>query len=205
MSEFSNFTADLFQLSRPPCLLPTICCQLFSSSFAIFCTHPQLSEPLFLSIMKVFWTLCGCVSEISLLVTFKLQRCVELTRDKMIRMWGLFEATCHGVLLIFPSQEQPKIIEPLDYEAVVFQRKAQIHSDPHRDLLLCPVDDVSVSPWERTHCVLWDWLSPRSSYSSGCSHNSGSCALSTAIYSLLRAFCYNSLLLDADPKISTIS
>ncbi|KAM3591225.1 uncharacterized protein V6R79_024850 [Siganus canaliculatus] len=39
--------------------------------------------------------------------------------------------------------EQPKIIEPLDYEAVVFQRKAQIHSDPHRDLLLCPVDDVS--------------------------------------------------------------
>ena len=44
-----------------------------------------------------------------------------------------------------PSQDQPKIIEPLDYEAVVFQRKAQIHSDPHRDLLLCPVDDVSVS------------------------------------------------------------
>ena len=41
-------------------------------------------------------------------------------------------------------QEQPKIIEPLDYENVVFQRKAQIHSDPHRDLLLCPVDDVSV-------------------------------------------------------------
>ena len=41
-------------------------------------------------------------------------------------------------------QEQPKIIEPLDYENVVFQRKAQIHSDPHRDLLLCPADDVSV-------------------------------------------------------------
>ncbi|XP_061816341.2 dedicator of cytokinesis protein 11 isoform X2 [Nerophis lumbriciformis] len=41
--------------------------------------------------------------------------------------------------------EQPKIIEPLDYEAVVFQRKAQIHSDPQRDLLLCPVDDVSES------------------------------------------------------------
>uniref|UniRef100_A0A3B3I8Z8 Dedicator of cytokinesis C/D N-terminal domain-containing protein n=1 Tax=Oryzias latipes TaxID=8090 RepID=A0A3B3I8Z8_ORYLA len=46
---------------------------------------------------------------------------------------------------VFRPQEQPKIIEPLDYEAVVFQRKAQIHSDPHRDLLLCPVDDVSVS------------------------------------------------------------
>uniref|UniRef100_A0AAX7UFU9 Dedicator of cytokinesis 11 n=1 Tax=Astatotilapia calliptera TaxID=8154 RepID=A0AAX7UFU9_ASTCA len=46
--------------------------------------------------------------------------------------------------------EQPKIIEPLDYEAVVFQRKAQIHSDPHRDLLLCPVDDVSISRQRRT-------------------------------------------------------
>ncbi|XP_047241693.1 dedicator of cytokinesis protein 11 isoform X2 [Girardinichthys multiradiatus] len=45
--------------------------------------------------------------------------------------------------------EQPKIIEALDYEAVVFQRKAQIHSDPHRDLLLCPVDDVSESQISR--------------------------------------------------------
>ncbi|KAJ8282862.1 hypothetical protein COCON_G00053810 [Conger conger] len=45
--------------------------------------------------------------------------------------------------------EQPKIIEPLDYETVVFQRKAQIHSDPNRDLLLCPVDDVSESQISR--------------------------------------------------------
>uniref|UniRef100_A0A8C6Q4W9 Dedicator of cytokinesis 11 n=1 Tax=Nothobranchius furzeri TaxID=105023 RepID=A0A8C6Q4W9_NOTFU len=45
--------------------------------------------------------------------------------------------------------EQPRIIEPLDYEAVVFQRKAQIHSDPHRDLLLCPIDDVSESQISR--------------------------------------------------------
>uniref|UniRef100_A0AAQ4RYW3 Dedicator of cytokinesis 11 n=1 Tax=Gasterosteus aculeatus aculeatus TaxID=481459 RepID=A0AAQ4RYW3_GASAC len=47
-------------------------------------------------------------------------------------------------------QEQPKIIEPLDYEAVVFQRKAQIHSDPHRDLLLCPVDDSQILRQRRT-------------------------------------------------------
>uniref|UniRef100_H2TTJ1 Dedicator of cytokinesis 11 n=1 Tax=Takifugu rubripes TaxID=31033 RepID=H2TTJ1_TAKRU len=45
--------------------------------------------------------------------------------------------------------EQPKIIEPLDYEAEVFQRKAQIHNDPHRDLLLCPLDDVSESQISR--------------------------------------------------------
>lgn len=42
-------------------------------------------------------------------------------------------------------KEQAKIIEPLDYENVVFQRKAQIHSDPQRDLLVWPADDVSVS------------------------------------------------------------
>uniref|UniRef100_A0A8C1F763 Dedicator of cytokinesis 11 n=1 Tax=Cyprinus carpio carpio TaxID=630221 RepID=A0A8C1F763_CYPCA len=46
--------------------------------------------------------------------------------------------------------EQPKIIEPLDYENVVFQRKAQIHSDPQRDLLLWPADDVSVSHFTST-------------------------------------------------------
>ncbi|XP_061619113.1 dedicator of cytokinesis protein 11 isoform X4 [Phyllopteryx taeniolatus] len=46
-------------------------------------------------------------------------------------------------------EEQPKFIEPLDYEAVVFQRKAQIHSDPQRDLLLCPADDVSESQISR--------------------------------------------------------
>uniref|UniRef100_A0A8C6W0M9 Dedicator of cytokinesis 11 n=1 Tax=Nothobranchius furzeri TaxID=105023 RepID=A0A8C6W0M9_NOTFU len=46
--------------------------------------------------------------------------------------------------------EQPRIIEPLDYEAVVFQRKAQIHSDPHRDLLLCPIDDSQISRQRRT-------------------------------------------------------
>uniref|UniRef100_A0A673HUD8 Dedicator of cytokinesis protein 11-like n=1 Tax=Sinocyclocheilus rhinocerous TaxID=307959 RepID=A0A673HUD8_9TELE len=45
--------------------------------------------------------------------------------------------------------EQPKIIEPLDYENVVFQRKAQIHSDPQRDLLLWPADDVSEAQIER--------------------------------------------------------
>ncbi|KAG1959352.1 dedicator of cytokinesis protein [Pimephales promelas] len=45
--------------------------------------------------------------------------------------------------------EQPKIIEPLDYESVVFQRKAQIHSDPQRDLLLWPADDVSEAQIDR--------------------------------------------------------
>uniref|UniRef100_A0AAR2L4E0 Dedicator of cytokinesis 11 n=1 Tax=Pygocentrus nattereri TaxID=42514 RepID=A0AAR2L4E0_PYGNA len=46
--------------------------------------------------------------------------------------------------------EQTKIIEPLDYENVVFQRKAQIHSDPQRDLLLWPADDISINRQRRT-------------------------------------------------------
>uniref|UniRef100_A0AAR2LMS3 Dedicator of cytokinesis 11 n=1 Tax=Pygocentrus nattereri TaxID=42514 RepID=A0AAR2LMS3_PYGNA len=47
-------------------------------------------------------------------------------------------------------KEQTKIIEPLDYENVVFQRKAQIHSDPQRDLLLWPADDISINRQRRT-------------------------------------------------------
>uniref|UniRef100_A0A8C2E8G2 Dedicator of cytokinesis 11 n=1 Tax=Cyprinus carpio TaxID=7962 RepID=A0A8C2E8G2_CYPCA len=47
------------------------------------------------------------------------------------------------------SIAQPKIIEPLDYENVVSQRKAQIHSDPQRDLLVWPPDDVSVTQIQR--------------------------------------------------------
>ncbi|KAK6480503.1 dedicator of cytokinesis protein 11 isoform X1 [Huso huso] len=50
--------------------------------------------------------------------------------------------------------EKPKIIEPLDYENVIIQRKVQIHNDPHRDLLLCPVDDVSVSSIPRPRRTL---------------------------------------------------
>ncbi|XP_074988694.1 dedicator of cytokinesis protein 11 isoform X5 [Caretta caretta] len=41
--------------------------------------------------------------------------------------------------------EKTKVIEPLDYENVVQQRKAQIYSDPLRDLLMFPMEDVSIS------------------------------------------------------------
>uniref|UniRef100_A0A674KH26 Dedicator of cytokinesis 11 n=1 Tax=Terrapene triunguis TaxID=2587831 RepID=A0A674KH26_9SAUR len=41
--------------------------------------------------------------------------------------------------------EKTKVVEPLDYENVVLQRKAQIYSDPLRDLLMFPMEDVSVS------------------------------------------------------------
>ncbi|XP_074864172.1 dedicator of cytokinesis protein 11 isoform X2 [Carettochelys insculpta] len=41
--------------------------------------------------------------------------------------------------------EKTKVVEPLDYENVVLQRKAQIYSDPLRDLLMFPMEDVSIS------------------------------------------------------------
>ncbi|XP_074057352.1 dedicator of cytokinesis protein 11 isoform X2 [Macrotis lagotis] len=41
--------------------------------------------------------------------------------------------------------EKAKVVEPLDYENVVAQRKAQIYSDPLRDLLMFPMEDLSVS------------------------------------------------------------
>uniref|UniRef100_A0A8C4WV33 Dedicator of cytokinesis 9 n=1 Tax=Eptatretus burgeri TaxID=7764 RepID=A0A8C4WV33_EPTBU len=37
------------------------------------------------------------------------------------------------------------IVEPLDYENVIQQRRTQIHGDPLRDMLLFPHDDVSLS------------------------------------------------------------
>uniref|UniRef100_A0A8B9GI59 Dedicator of cytokinesis protein 11 n=1 Tax=Amazona collaria TaxID=241587 RepID=A0A8B9GI59_9PSIT len=36
------------------------------------------------------------------------------------------------------------VVEPLDYENVILQRKVQIYSDPLRELLIFPIEDVSV-------------------------------------------------------------
>uniref|UniRef100_A0A8B9GCS5 Dedicator of cytokinesis protein 11 n=1 Tax=Amazona collaria TaxID=241587 RepID=A0A8B9GCS5_9PSIT len=37
------------------------------------------------------------------------------------------------------------LVEPLDYENVILQRKVQIYSDPLRELLIFPIEDVSIS------------------------------------------------------------
>ncbi|XP_039210727.1 dedicator of cytokinesis protein 11 isoform X1 [Crotalus tigris] len=44
-----------------------------------------------------------------------------------------------------PAQEKTKVSQPLDYENVISQRKAQIYSDPFRDLLMFPMEDASLS------------------------------------------------------------
>ncbi|KAM4664608.1 dedicator of cytokinesis protein 11 [Discoglossus pictus] len=45
--------------------------------------------------------------------------------------------------------EKARVVEPLDYETVISQRKAQIYSDPHRDLLMFPMEDVFISTVDR--------------------------------------------------------
>ncbi|KAE8584717.1 hypothetical protein XENTR_v10021082 [Xenopus tropicalis] len=45
--------------------------------------------------------------------------------------------------------EKARVVEPLDYEAVISQRKAQIYSDPHRDMLMFPMEDVFISIVDR--------------------------------------------------------
>ncbi|XP_069468948.1 dedicator of cytokinesis protein 11 isoform X2 [Ambystoma mexicanum] len=41
--------------------------------------------------------------------------------------------------------EKTRMVEPLDYENVINQRKAQIYSDPLRDMLMFPMEDLSIS------------------------------------------------------------
>ncbi|XP_054479934.1 dedicator of cytokinesis protein 9 isoform X1 [Anoplopoma fimbria] len=50
---------------------------------------------------------------------------------------------------------KPKIIEPLDYENVVLQRKTQIISDVLRDMLQFPMDDFQISTLRRQSRTLF--------------------------------------------------
>ncbi|XP_018085480.1 dedicator of cytokinesis protein 11 isoform X2 [Xenopus laevis] len=54
--------------------------------------------------------------------------------------------------------EKARVVEPLDYETVISQRKAQIYSDPHRDMLMFPMEDVFISTvdrqWRTVHSVV---------------------------------------------------
>ncbi|KAL2304287.1 hypothetical protein Nmel_013032 [Mimus melanotis] len=52
---------------------------------------------------------------------------------------------CNFLHHLFFLQEKTKVVEPLDYENVILQRKVQIYSDPLRDLLIFPIEDVSIS------------------------------------------------------------
>ncbi|XP_054018900.1 dedicator of cytokinesis protein 9 isoform X2 [Dryobates pubescens] len=52
-------------------------------------------------------------------------------------------------ILIHPSLAKPKLIEPIDYENVIVQRKTQILNDPLREMLLFPYDDFQTALFKR--------------------------------------------------------
>ncbi|MEQ2275473.1 Dedicator of cytokinesis protein 9, partial [Xenotaenia resolanae] len=50
---------------------------------------------------------------------------------------------------------KPKVIEPLDYENVLVQRKTQILSDVLRDMLQFPLEDFEISTLRRQGRTLY--------------------------------------------------
>lgn len=54
-----------------------------------------------------------------------------------------------------PVGVKPKVIEPLDYESVLVQRKTQILSDVLRDMLQFPIDDFQISTLKRQGRTLY--------------------------------------------------
>uniref|UniRef100_A0A8C1FV83 Dedicator of cytokinesis 9b n=1 Tax=Cyprinus carpio carpio TaxID=630221 RepID=A0A8C1FV83_CYPCA len=54
-----------------------------------------------------------------------------------------------------PIGLKPKVIEPLDYESVLVQRKTQILSDVLRDMLQFPIDDFQISTLQRQGRTLY--------------------------------------------------
>lgn len=54
-------------------------------------------------------------------------------------------SNCELTCSVCVFQVKPKVIEPLDYENVLVQRKTQILSDVLRDMLQFPLEDFEVS------------------------------------------------------------
>lgn len=50
---------------------------------------------------------------------------------------------------LFLLQSKPVIADPIDFEGFILKNKTLIQNDPQRELLMYPIDDVSVSKNKR--------------------------------------------------------
>lgn len=61
----------------------------------------------------------------------------------------------NAVFLCVSQQEKPKLIDPLDYEAVISELEPEFREDPLQDLLLFPDLDFTVSALLSLCVYLW--------------------------------------------------
>lgn len=73
---------------------------------------------------------------------FFVKQCIFATWRGISLFW---DSDSNNLCLWSLTKEKAKVVEPLDYENVITQRKTQIYSDPLRDLLMFPMEDISVS------------------------------------------------------------
>ncbi|KAJ0063925.1 hypothetical protein NL108_014441, partial [Boleophthalmus pectinirostris] len=75
----------------------------------------------------------------------------QMSLDAATPTLEAYSATTTSPLTIIVMQEKPKLIDPLDYEAVISELGDELKEDPLRDLLLFPDHDFKVStvPQER--------------------------------------------------------
>nr|XP_054521468.1 dedicator of cytokinesis protein 9 isoform X6 [Pan troglodytes] len=75
--------------------------------------------------------------------------CLAITQMKAFQNWKNFRTSRQPCCLLsstsFRFKAKPKLIEPLDYENVIVQKKTQILNDCLREMLLFPYDDFQTA------------------------------------------------------------